>query len=72
MKPLDKVIRIIKEMMVANAPGKSGGFSSSSDAKGPTAGFDPLIKFKKNKKDKIDYRSVPKTYRKWAKDIENK
>ena len=30
--------------MVANAPGGSGGFSGSSDAKGPTAGFDPVIK----------------------------
>tara|TARA_B100001964_G_scaffold24609_1_gene24524 strand:+ start:1015 stop:1230 length:216 start_codon:yes stop_codon:yes gene_type:complete len=39
----------IKEMiqedgMVANAPGGSGGFSGSSAVKGPTAGFDPVIK----------------------------
>ena len=33
--------------MVANAAGSSGGFSSSADAKGPTAGFDPVIKPKK-------------------------
>ena len=26
--------------MVANAPGAQGGFSSSSPAKGPTAGYD--------------------------------
>ena len=46
-KNLEKVIGLIKEMMVANAAGSSGGFSSSTDAKGPTAGFDPVIKPKK-------------------------
>ena len=29
--------------MVANAPGAQGGFSGSSDAKGPTSGFDPIM-----------------------------
>ena len=29
--------------MVANAPGGSGGFSSSAPAKGPVAGFDPVM-----------------------------
>jgi len=33
--------------MVANAPGGSGGFSGSSDAKGSTAGFDPVIGLRK-------------------------
>ena len=47
-KVLEKVINLIREeMMVANAAGSSGGFSSSADAKGPTAGFDPVIKPKK-------------------------
>ena len=46
-KKLDKIISIIKEQMVANAPGASGGFSGQSDAKGPTAGFDPVMKFKR-------------------------
>ena len=32
-----------EEMMAANAVGQSGGFSSSSPAKGPTAGFDPVM-----------------------------
>jgi len=40
--------------MVANAPGSSGGFSASSNPKGPTAGYDPVIgkidrRLKKNK-----------------------
>ena len=43
-KPLKKVINLIKEQMVANAAGTGGGFGGSADAKGPTAGFDPVIK----------------------------
>ena len=46
-KPLKKVISLIKEQMVANAAGTSGGFGGSADAKGPTAGFDPVIKPRK-------------------------
>jgi hypothetical protein len=34
-----------EEGMVANPPGGSGGFSGSSDAKGPTAGYDSTMKF---------------------------
>ena len=33
-----------EEGMVANPPGGSGGFSGSSAAAGPTAGFDPTMK----------------------------
>jgi len=44
-KKLDRIISIIKEQMVANAPGSSGGFSGSADSKGPVAGFDPVMKF---------------------------
>lgn len=43
-KKLNRIISIIREQMVANAPGAQGGFSGSSDAKGPTAGFDPTLK----------------------------
>jgi len=46
---LDRIISIIREQMVANAPGAQGGFSGSSDPKGPTAGFDPMLKRKKNR-----------------------
>ena len=42
---LDKIIAIVREeMMTANPAGGSGGFSGSSDPKGPTAGFDPVMK----------------------------
>lgn len=39
MKKIDKVIQIIRENMVANAPGSQGAFSDSADPKGPAAGF---------------------------------
>ena len=49
MKKIDRVVeafrkqRLKEEGMVANAPSTSGGFSSSADAKGPVAGFDPVL-----------------------------
>ena len=46
--------KISEEGMVANPPGGSGGFSGSSDPKGPTAGHDPLMKAKPEKRKK-DY-----------------
>ena len=35
---------VAEEGMVANPPGGSGGFSGSSNAVGPTAGYDPTMK----------------------------
>jgi len=35
---------VSEEGMVANPPGGSGGFGGSSNAAGPTAGFDPYMK----------------------------
>lgn len=56
----DRIIKMIMEFMVVG----NGGFTGSADPKGPVAGFDPLMKFKgKNKK--IDYRKIPKTWRRW-------
>ena len=49
-KKLDKIISIIREQMVANSPGASGGFSGSADPKGPVAGFDPVIGLARRKK----------------------
>ena len=46
-RPLKKVISLIREQMVANAVGTGGGFGGSSDAKGPTAGLDPVMKPRK-------------------------
>tara|TARA_B100000579_G_scaffold264701_1_gene218242 strand:- start:124 stop:312 length:189 start_codon:yes stop_codon:yes gene_type:complete len=35
-----KTFKELREMMVANAAGNSGGFGAGSDSKGPTAGYD--------------------------------
>jgi hypothetical protein len=42
-KKIDWIISLIREQMVANAPGSSGGFSGSANPKGPVAGFDPVM-----------------------------
>ena len=47
MNKLDRIIQMIREQMVANAPGGSGGFSGSADPKGPVAGYDPTMKRKR-------------------------
>lgn len=54
---------VSEEGMVANPPGGSGGFSGSSNAAGPTAGYDPAMKLdgrnkyvKKAIKDLMDRR----------------
>ena len=51
---LNKIIAIVREeMMTANAPGKGGGFGGDSPAKGPRAGFDPVMKKMKRRKNTI-------------------
>jgi len=50
MKSVDKVIQILREMMVANAPGTGGGFSTKSPAGGPVAGKDEMMRNKKVQK----------------------
>ena len=55
MKPIDRIISFFREegMMTANPPGGSGGFSGSADPKGPRAGFDPVMKKIKRRKNTI-------------------
>ena len=51
---LDRIIAIVREeMMTANAPGGSGGFGGDSPAKGPRAGFDPVMKKTTRRKNTI-------------------
>ena len=49
---LNRIIAIMREeMMTANAPGAPGGFGADSPAKGPRAGFSPVMgKVMKRKK----------------------
>jgi len=64
-KKLDKIISIIREQMVANAPGAQGGFSGSSDPKGPTAGFDPVMGTTRRKGPQI--KLPPGSRKRWQK-----
>ena len=42
---LNRIIAIMREeMMTANPPGGQGGFGADSPAKGPRAGYDPVMK----------------------------
>ena len=51
---LNRIIAIVREeMMTANAPGKGGGFGGDSPAKGPRAGFDPVMGKAKRRKNTI-------------------
>lgn len=66
MDKTDRVIQLIREMIAVGA----GGFTGSSAAEGPTAGYDPLMKFQR--RGKTDYRKVPKTYKQWVKSLDSK
>ena len=60
---LDRIISFVREQMVANAAAAQGGFSGSSDAKGPTAGFDPVMGFKRRKGPQI--KLPPGSRKRW-------
>ena len=67
---LNRIIDIMREeMRTANAPGASGGFGADSPAKGPRAGFSPVMgKVMKRKK----YIKLPAGSRKrWMKQDES-
>ena len=72
MSRLDRVIQIVRENMVANVPGQSGGFGGSSAD--PTAGFDPkteLGMFRRTIGGLVDKRSkqYSKKYEEWLKSM---
>ena len=48
---LERIISLIREeMMTTGSNVNTAGFSSKAPAKGPTAGFDPLVGKKKKRK----------------------
>ena len=58
---LNKIINIIRnlnEEMVGNAVGQSGGFGSASPATGPTAGFDPVMRGKMQRRNKKTVKQI--------------
>ena len=66
MDRTDRIIQLIREMIAVGACGVTG----SSPAEGPTAGYDPLMKFQR--RGNTDYRKVPKTYKQWVKSLDKK
>jgi hypothetical protein len=61
-KKLDRIISIIREQMVTGSTAAAPGFSGSSDPKGPTAGFDPVMGLTRRKK----YASLgPNSRKRW-------
>tara|TARA_R100001591_G_scaffold85119_1_gene91455 strand:- start:71 stop:286 length:216 start_codon:yes stop_codon:yes gene_type:complete len=67
-KKLDRIISIIREeMMTANAPGGQGGFGGDAPAKGPRAGFDPVMGTTKRRKKKF-IKLPPGSRKRWMKD----
>ena len=65
-KKLDKIISIVREeMMTANAPGASGAFGADSPAKGPRAGFSPVM-------GNVRKRKRPETIGRWSRSLRGK
>jgi len=54
-----------EEMMAGNAVGQSGGFSGSSDPKGPVAGYDKGLGKKKKKPQKRYASGGPGSRKRW-------
>lgn len=67
MEKTDRIINLIREMMVANSTGSGGGFGGDSPAVGPRAGLHKFL----GKTGRIDYRRVPSSYKKWIKNLYN-
>ena len=71
---LNRIISIIREeMMTANPPGGQGGFGADSPAKGPRAGFDPVMgKMMKRKSPQIIGKGkFPGLRKRWSKKNES-
>ena len=73
-KKLDRIIEIVREEMMTtgSTPGKPG-FSSAAPAKGPTAGFDPVMgKMMKRKRPQIIGKGkFPGLRKRWSKKNES-
>ena len=63
---LNKIIAIVREeMMTANPPGGQGGFGADAPAKGPRAGFSPVIV-------KMMKRKRPEVIGRWSRSLRGK
>jgi hypothetical protein len=59
MKKIDEIIQLVREeIMTANSPGQSGGFSELSPKEGPTAGYtQPMFGLPVRRNGKLDMRN---------------
>ena len=64
-KKLNRIIEIIREQMATGSASGAPGFSGSSDPKGPTAGFDPVMGMKRRKGPQI--KLPPGSRKRWMK-----
>jgi hypothetical protein len=71
-KKIDRIISIIREQMVANAPGTQGGFSSDSEESGPVAGRSPKMFLLARKFAKTYAKGGPGSRKKWLDYLKNK
>ena len=77
-KKIDKVIQVfrdyidLKESMVANAPGTSGGFSTDSPDQGPVAGRSPKMFLLARKFAKKYAKGGPGSRKVWLDYLKNK
>ena len=74
MNKLNKIIEIVRENMVSNAPGQGGAFGGNSPVEGPTAGFDPkteLGMFRRTIGGLVDKRTkhYHQKYERWLKSM---
>ena len=67
-KVLTRIIDFIREeMMSTGSTAGKPGFSGKADAEGPTAGFDPVISFKRRKKPQIIAKGkLPGLRKRWS------
>ena len=67
-KKLDRIINFIREeMMTTGSTAGKPGFSSKADAEGPTAGFDPVIDKKIEKRKRPGYIWTKGIRKRWIK-----
>ena len=68
---LERICEMVRSLKEEGGPTMSvgaGGYTSSADAKGPVAGFDPVINFVDRRKKK--QKNYPKEYVQMYRDIQ--
>ncbi len=71
MSKTDRILNNIYYIMETMTVGDVG-WTQAAPASGPLAGFDPLMGFKRTKKNKIDFRRVKPSYKVWINSEINK